>query len=78
MLIKDMRHGKQDLSDYRVVPSFISVWLDYGLELLYNMVGKSVVEEMSIQWATDDKMKHSALLLEHKRPNRNYFLEYLE
>ena len=61
-----------------LVPSFISVWLDYDLELLYNMVRKNVVEGMSIQWATDDKMKNSALVLEHKGPNRNYFLESLE
>lgn len=53
---------------FGVVPSTVSVWLDYALEVLYRVVRKPANLEFAVTWPTESEMLSSAGLLETNRP----------
>ena len=50
------------------MPTTVSVWLDYVLEVLLRVVNKRKHRDFEIRWPTVDEMKLSAELLWKNRP----------
>ena len=48
---------------FGLVPSSISVWLDFGLEVMTKVVLSNCIRDMRIEWTSDEEMNHSANLL---------------
>ena len=53
---------------FGLVPTTVSVWLDYALEVLLRVVNKRKHRDFEIRWPTVDEMKLSAELLWKSRP----------
>ena len=49
---------------FGIVPSSVSVWLDFALELLLRVVQKQTNTDFEVRWPTSEEMKQSAGLLE--------------
>lgn len=52
---------------FGITPTGISVWLNYILEVLYQVVTDSNCEDFDIRWPTDEEQLESASLLESNR-----------
>ena len=52
-----------------IVPSSLSVWLDYSLEVLLRVVKKTSRTEFEIRWPDEGEMLASSLLLQNNRTN---------
>lgn len=48
---------------FGIVPSSIYVWVDYGMEVLYQLCRRNVVPEMKVTWPTRLEMVRSSELL---------------
>ena len=52
---------------FGIVPASITVWLDFSLEVLLNVVEKRSRAYFEIRWPTEEEMLASSLLLQHNR-----------
>ena len=57
---------------FGLVPTTISVWLDYALEVLLRVVNKKRHKDFGIRWPNVDEMKLSAELLQRNRPHGHF------
>lgn len=55
---------------FRLVPSAVFVWLDYGLGVLHRTLRHKKVPEFRVKWPTTQEMDESAQLILENRPNR--------
>ena len=54
---------------FAVVQSTLSVWLNYAIRVMYNVVRKRSNSNFWIKWLSLDEVRVSANLLNHNRPN---------
>ncbi len=52
---------------FGLVPTSLSVWLDYALEVLFRVVRCKKRAEFEVRWPKEDEMRASALLLQNNR-----------
>lgn len=65
------RQYKQSII-FGLVPTSISVWIDYGLEVLMRIVKNKRHDALSIKWPSHTEMKESSELLKLNRENGQY------